>query len=172
MRRMLLAAGIGAVMALPLTAHAQESASARMMNAEGEEIGTVTLNATASGLVHVIAEVADLPPGPHGFHIHQTGQCDPASGFESAGGHYAGDKEHGVMVEGGPHPGDFPNVNVGQDGVLKAEFFTDRVSLGDGGENPLMDEDGSAVMIHSGPDDYASQPSGDAGDRIACGVIE
>ena len=72
----------------------------------------------------------------------------------------------------GPHPGDFPNVNVGQDGVLKAEFFTDRLSLGDGGQNPLVDEDGSAVVVHAEPDDYASDPAGHAGDRIACGVVE
>lgn len=159
------------------TAQAQEtpqeaSVSVNMINGEEAEVGTVTINPTASGMLHVIIEMTDLPPGPHGFHIHETGQCDPASGFESAGGHYAGDMEHGAMVEGGPHPGDFPNVHVGQDGVLKAEFFTDRVSLGTEGDNPLMDDDGSALMVHADPDDYSSQPSGDAGDRIACGVIE
>ncbi|MCV0394601.1 MAG: superoxide dismutase family protein [Rhizobiaceae bacterium] len=147
-------------------------ASARMMNADGEEIGTVTFNQTKSGMLRLLVEISDLPPGPHGFHVHETGECE--GDFQSAGGHYAGagDPEHGVEAEGGLHAGDFPNVHVGQDGVLKVEFFTDRLSLADDAETPLIDDDGSAVMIHSGPDDYASQPAGDAGDRIACGVIE
>lgn len=153
-------------------AHAQEAATATMVNAEGKQIGTVTFTATKSGKVHVIAELTGLPPGPHGFHVHEKGECEAEGGFESAGGHYAGGKEHGVMAEGGPHPGDFPNVQVGQDGVLKAEFFTDQLSLGEGGDNPLKDQDGSAVVLHANPDDYTSQPSGEAGDRIACGVVE
>lgn len=154
------------------TAHAQDQASANMINTDEQSVGTVTFNQTDSGMVHVIAEMTDLPPGPHGFHVHETGECDAADAFKSAGGHYAGDKEHGVEAENGPHPGDFPNVHVGQDGVLKVEFFTDRLSLSPDGENPLRDDDGSAVVLHSAADDYASQPSGDAGDRIACGVIE
>jgi Cu-Zn family superoxide dismutase len=161
-----------AALAFPVSALAQQSATANVIDADGAQIGTVTFNATKSGMLHVVAELTDLPPGPHGFHVHEAGECDAEGGFESAGGHYAGDMDHGVMAEGGPHPGDFPNVNVGQDGVLKAEFFTERLSLEEGGDNPLLDEDGSSVVVHSGPDDYASQPSGDAGDRIACGVIE
>jgi len=153
-------------------AQAQDQASANMINTNEQSVGTVTFNQTASGMVHVIVEMTDLAPGPHGFHVHETGECDPAGGFKSAGGHYAGEKDHGIEAEGGPHPGDFPNVNVGQDGVLKVEFFTDRLSLPADGKNPLRDDDGSAVVVHSGADDYASQPSGDAGDRIACGVIE
>lgn len=173
MRHLLFTASLVCVTALPAAALAQDpTASVNMINAEEKEVGTVTISETASGRLHVMIEMTDLPPGAHGFHIHEIGQCDPAGGFESAGGHYAGEKEHGVMAEGGPHPGDFPNVNVGQDGVLKAEFFTDSVSLGEGGENPLMDDDGSAIVVHADPDDYSSQPSGEAGDRIACGVIE
>jgi superoxide dismutase, Cu-Zn family len=160
-----------ALLVAPSPLFAQEqSASANMIDAEEREAGTVTLNQTKSGFVHIIVEMTGLPAGPHGFHIHETGECDPSGGFESAGGHLAGDREHGINAEGGPHPGDFPNVHVGEDGVLKVEIFTDRVTLGEG-ENPLFDEDGSAVMVHSGADDYESQPSGDAGDRIACGVV-
>ncbi|MFC6489743.1 superoxide dismutase family protein [Nitratireductor sp. GCM10026969] len=160
---------------LPLTAaHAQEaeSLSANMINTEESAVGTVTFNATRSGMVHIVVEMTDLPPGPHGFHIHETGECSTENNFESAGGHYAGDMEHGVLSENGPHPGDLPNVHVGENGVLKVEFFTDRVSIGEDGENPLQDEDGSAVVLHSGADDYSSQPSGESGDRIACGVIQ
>jgi Cu-Zn family superoxide dismutase len=173
MRHLIFAATLACAAALPAAVHAQDATvSANMINREGNEVGTVTIRETASGLLHVLAEVTDLPPGPHGFHIHEVGECDAAAGFESAGGHYAGDKQHGVLVDGGPHPGDFPNVHVGQDGILKAEFFTDRLSLGEGGENPLIDENGSAVMVHANADDYLSQPSGDAGDRIACGVLQ
>lgn len=155
----------------PVSLSAQEqTASANMINRDEQSVGTVTLNQTKSGFVHVIVEMTDVPPGPHGVHIHETGACQPAGGFESAGGHLAGGMEHGVHVEGGPHTGDFPNVNVGQDGVLKAEFFTDRITLA-AGENSVLDDDGSAVVLHSGPDDYTSQPSGEAGDRIACGAI-
>ncbi|MCT7376507.1 superoxide dismutase family protein [Chelativorans salis] len=161
---------------LPLShAVAQEggaSLSANMINADEQEVGTVTFNETASGMVHIVVEMTDLPPGPHGFHVHETGACDAGGGFESAGGHYAGDMEHGVLSEGGPHPGDLPNVHAGQDGVLRVEFFTDRVSVSEDGENPLQDDDGSAVVVHANPDDYSSQPSGEAGERIACGVIE
>lgn len=173
MRHLLFGASLAAIVALPVASLAQDAAApVNMINAEENEVGTVTISTTPSGMLHVIVEMTDLPPGAHGFHIHETGQCDPASGFESAGGHYAGGHEHGVMAEGGPHAGDFPNVHVGQDGVLKAEFFTDRVSLTEDGENPLRDEDGSAVVVHADPDDYSSQPSGEAGDRLACGVIE
>lgn len=160
---------------LPVAAaHAQEgkSLSANMINTEGGEVGTVTFNATPSGMVHVVVEMTDLAPGPHGFHVHETGECSIENGFESAGGHYAGDREHGLQSENGPHPGDLPNVHVGQDGVLKMEFFTDRISVEEGGENPLQDEDGSAVVVHANGDDYSSQPSGEAGDRLACGVIQ
>lgn len=150
----------------------QATATAAMIDTDENDVGTVTFNSTASGMVHIMVELTDLPSGPHGFHIHETGECDAANAFESAGGHYAGDQEHGVHSENGPHPGDLPNVHVGEGGVLRVEFFTDRVSLEEGGDNPLQDDDGSAVVLHSGTDDYSSQPSGDSGDRIACGVIE
>jgi len=156
----------------PAVAQAQDApATARMLDAEGQSAGTVTFSETKAGLLHVFVEIAGAKPGAHGFHVHQTGKCDAADGFKSAGGHLAGGRDHGVHVEGGPHAGDFPNVHAGQDGVIKAEFFTDRLTLSDG-ENGLMDQDGSAVVLHSGPDDYTSQPSGDSGDRIACGVVE
>ncbi len=165
------AATLAAAALLPFAAHAQD-ATAKMINAEGQDIGTITLSTTPSGMLHIVTDLTGLPPGVHAFHIHETGTCDPATKFDSAGGHYAGGHEHGILVEGGPHAGDLPNVFVGDDGVLKVEDFTDRVSLAEGGENPLKDADGSAFVIHAKPDDYKSQPSGDAGDRIACGVVE
>ena len=99
-------------------------------------------------------------------HLHETGDCS-GDGFKSAGGHIAGDREHGVLTAGGPHPGDMPNVTVGSDGTVEQEVFLPFLNV----EEHLMDDDGAAFVIHGGQDDYSSQPSGDAGDRIACGVF-
>ena len=173
MRHLIPIVGAAIVLASVPAVAQQVSATAPMMTADGADAGTVTFNQTKSGILHIIVEMTGMPPGTHGFHVHETGDCNPAGGFQSAGGHYAGDgKSHGIIREDGPHAGDLPNVHVGPDGILKVEIFSERMSLGEGGRNPLMDEDGSAVIVHSGPDDYTSQPSGDAGDRIACGVIE
>ena len=170
-----IALSLGAMTLAPQAAMAQAetlpTATANVQNADGEDVGTVIFTATPSGMTHVAIELEGLPSGSHGFHVHETGVCDAADGFKSAGGHYAGDKKHGILVEGGPHPGDFPNIHVAADGVVVVQYFTDQLSVGSEGENPLADEDGSAVIVHSGPDDYESQPAGNAGDRIACGVI-
>ncbi len=172
MRQSILAAtAVALFLATPVLAQGI-SASASMKGADGAESGTVTFNQTKSGMLHIIVEMTNLAPGSHGLHIHEAGACDAAGNFESAGGHYAGGKEHGINSEDGPHAGDLPNVHVGENGVLKVEFFTDRPSLGEGGTNPLIDADGSAVVLHQDPDDYASHPAGHAGARIACGVIE
>ena len=145
--------------------------TANLMNLDGEEIGRATFSMTPSGIVIVRAEATGLDDGEHGFHIHETGECDASNGFQSAGGHYVGqdDPQHGPGVEGGPHAGDLPNVVV-TNGSFNVEHFNPRVTL-DGDMNPLMDDDGSAILVHSQPDDYESQPGGDAGDRVACGVI-
>ena len=156
---------------LALAAGPALAATATFVNTDGEEIGTAELTQTPNGVL-INVDVDGLSAGEHGFHIHETGACDPSDGFESAGGHYAGGMEHGYLVEGGPHPGDMPNQFVGEDGKLRAHAFNEHVSLEDDGDNPLFDDDGSALMVHSGADDYESQPSGDAGDRIACAVIE
>ena len=155
---------------VPAAAQDMATAAGNLINADGAEIGTATFKQTPAGVL-ITTDFTDLPEGIHGFHIHETGKCDASDGFKSAGGHYAGGMEHGFLVEGGPHPGDMPNVHVGSDGTLQIEVMNTMVSV-EGGDNPLMDDDGSALMIHSGADDYQSQPSGDAGSRIACAVIE
>lgn len=148
-----------------------QSATAQFIDAKGQQIGQATLRQTPNGVL-IEAEVSGLPAGPHAFHVHETGKCDPADGFKSAGGHYAGGADkHGFEVEGGPHAGDMPNQHVPEGGKLMAEVVNDRVSLG-GGEGDLFDDDGSALVIHAKADDYRSQPAGDAGDRLACAVIE
>ena len=169
-RKALFAAAGLSLLATAASAQAP-AATAVMKGPDGADLGTVSINELPNGMLHIFVEMTGLPPGPHGFHVHEKGECDGAGGFESAGGHYTGGHDHGVKAEGGPHAGDFPNVHVASDGVLKVEFFTDRLGLSDG-ENPLNDQDGSAFVVHADPDDYESQPSGAAGDRIACGVIE
>jgi Cu-Zn family superoxide dismutase len=168
MRTTIALAALAALTASPVAA--QTVAQADVMNRDGERIGDVTVQEAVAGGVLVRVDIESLPPGTHAFHIHATGACAPPD-FTSAGGHLAGDMRHGFMVEGGPHPGDFPNVRVGADGSLRQTFYNTRLDVG-GGEQPILDADGSAVVIHRGPDDYRSQPAGDAGERIACGVLE
>lgn len=146
------------------------TAQAEFINGDGVSIGVAALSQTPAGVL-INVEVSGLPAGEHGFHIHQTGSCETPD-FKSAGGHFAPrGHEHGFLVEGGPHAGDMPNQFVGEDGILRAHLRNDRVTL-DEGEGSLFDEDGSAIVIHAGADDYQSQPSGDAGSRLACAVIE
>jgi superoxide dismutase, Cu-Zn family len=143
-----------------------DSASAAMMNTDGEPVGTVELTETANGTV-VLARLTGLPEGPHAFHVHETGVCEPP--FTSAGGHYNPDgHSHGFHAEGGPHAGDLPNIFVPASGELIVEFFSTRLEVDD----RLFDDDGAAVVIHAGPDDHMTDPAGDAGPRIACGVLE
>lgn len=152
------------------SALAQQSATANLQGPDGADLGTVEFQSTPNGVL-LTANLQGLPPGVHGFHIHENGTCEPD--FGAAGGHYApGGSEHGFNVEGGPHAGDMPNIHVPESGELTIEVFNDRVSLEEGAEGTLRDENGSAVVIHANADDYESQPSGDAGDRIACGAVE
>jgi Cu-Zn family superoxide dismutase len=142
------------------------AATAEVNGAEADVSGTVTLNRTASGMTLVQIDLTGVPEGVHGVHLHETGDCS-ADDFTLAGGHISGTQTHGVLSENGPHPGDMPNMTVGADGILKADVFLDLLDL----ETMIMDEDGAAFIVHSGADDYTSQPSGDAGSRIACGTF-
>lgn len=141
-----------------------------LQNTEGETIGEAILTQMVNGVL-ITLDASNLPPGVHGFHIHEKGICEPPT-FESAGGHFnPTNSKHGFDHPEGPHAGDLPNIIVRDDGTVKAEVFADMVTLETGKENSLLQESGTSLMIHSGADDYHSQPSGDAGDRIACGVI-
>lgn len=176
MKRLVLAASVLALLTGPALSQAESpeaGASAAMIDAEGIGIGTVTFRQSVSGILHIFVEMTDLPPGPRGFHIHERGVCDPEDGFESAGGHFtAGEEEHGIHSADGPHAGDLPNVHVGQDGILRVEFFTERMTLDESADNGLLGGEGTAVILHAEADDYATHPHGNAGDRIACGVVE
>lgn len=153
---------------------AADEGRAVLQSADGAEVGTASLRPAAFGGLIVMLETTGIPPGVHGFHLHETGECDAASGFKSAGGHLnPTGHAHGWLNPMGPHLGDLPNILVPEDGELAVEFFVPMLSLGPVADaHSLMAGDGAAVIVHSGPDDYASDPAGNAGDRIACGVIE
>ena len=148
-------------------------ASATLMNAAGEKVGRVWMHERRrDGVVQVHARLRDLPAGFHGFHIHTTGRCD-APGFMTAGGHF-----NPAGAPHAAHAGDLPSVLVNDDGKARLATATDRFSIAD-----LRDADGSAVMVHSGPDNFANIPprygtpdqetlaTGDSGSRQACGVV-
>lgn len=152
-----------AIVALGASAAVADTTEATVKDTTGEELGTVSVADTASGKAHILISLTGLPEGVHGVHIHETGDCS-AEDFTSAGGHLAGGKDHGVMAENGPHTGDLPNVSVQTPGTVQVEYFSGDLTVAD-----MMDEDGAAFVVHAGSDDYESQPSGEAGDRIACG---
>ena len=148
-----------------------EEVEVSMQNNDGEETATATLTEDDSG-VNIALEGENLSSGEKGFHIHNSGACETPD-FESAGDHYnPTDANHGFDDPDGPHAGDLENIEVSEDGTVSAERTADMVTLEEGQDNTLFTEDGTALVIHSEADDYESQPSGDAGDRIACGVIE
>lgn len=147
-----------------------EAASSELQDTEGRVVGTVALVQTDGAGVLLNVSVSSLPPGSHAFHIHETGKCE--GDFKSAGGHFNPEgHQHGMLTEGGPHAGDLPNIHIPASGTLNVEIVAPHVALPKDAENTLFDEDGSAFVVHAGVDDYKSQPSGDAGGRIACGVI-
>ncbi len=165
-----IAAAAGLALASGSAAAQQAAiAKAEFVNMAGEANGTAKLTATKEGVL-IELEATGLPPGQWvGFHVHETGKCDPASKHESAGGHFnPGGKEHGYLAPNGPHAGDMPNLFVAGDGSVRAQIFNTAITLGEG-ENDVI---GRALMIHGGADDYQSQPSGKAGARYACAVIE
>ncbi len=175
-RRTGLVSGAMAGLAMAVTVSASPAgaddgglrAHATLHDRGGAVVGEVDFAETPTGLL-VEAHLVGLPPGTHAFHLHARGRCE--GDFKSAGGHFNPDKtQHGFLSPEGPHAGDMPNIHVPASGSLTVEvFLPERLLVGQGG---LMDEDGAALVIHEGADDYRSQPAGAAGKRIACGVIE
>jgi Cu-Zn family superoxide dismutase len=143
---------------------------ADLVGTNGKRMGTVMLQDTRTGVL-VTTQAKGLPAGEHGFHFHEKGVCDAKQKFTTAGGHFGpGMTQHGLMVMGGPHGGDMPNQTVGANGMLQSRLLNTGVTLA-AGPKSLADMDGSALVIHAKADDYKTQPSGDAGDRIACAVV-
>lgn len=149
-------------------------AYATIANTAGEARGTAEMWQDVDNVVHVEVQVSGMPPGPHGIHFHAVGSCESTSAgaFAAAGGHYNPlGRQHGLDNSAGPHGGDAPNFTVNADGTGRASFTTDRISLTDGSTS-LFDTDGSALVIHAAADDQISQPAGNSGARIACGVVK
>jgi Cu-Zn family superoxide dismutase len=145
------------------------AAVAQLRDASGRVVGKAVL-AQDNGSVRIVLDVTGLTKGDKGVHIHEVGKCDPP-GFESAGDHFNPTKaQHGSANPKGPHAGDLPNITIDANGRGHLEATLKRVSIEKGGAS-LFDADGSAIVIHADPDDLRTDPSGNSGARIACGVI-
>lgn len=166
--RLLCLSAVGAALALPAQAQSQ-TARATLKDAQGKEVGAVELVQVTNGVLLRMA-LKGAPAGERAFHIHAVGKCEAP--FTSAGPHFnpAGHK-HGLEAKEGSHAGDMPNLHIPASGDLVIEIANPMVTLAKGQPNSLFDADGSAIVIHAGKDDYKSDPAGNAGDRIICGVI-
>jgi Cu-Zn family superoxide dismutase len=145
-------------------------AAADLKSADGRNVGIVTLTQSRSG-VRLAMALAGLPPGEHAFHVHAVGKCEPP--FSSAGPHFnPGQKKHGLNSKEGHHAGDMWNINIPESGNLTLAVENEDITLEKGKPNSVFQDGGTAVVIHAAKDDYVTDPAGNAGDRIACGVIK
>jgi len=173
-KTMALGLALALLLALGLVLGCGQSASptakATLVNNQGHKVGQATLTQTPRGVM-IVMDLENMPPGVHAFHIHAKGVCATPD-FASAGGHFNPyGKHHGFKNPAGPHAGDLPNITVGPDGKAHVEVLANLVTLKEGAKNSLFQPGGTSLVIHAGADDYVSDPAGNAGPRIACGVI-
>jgi Cu-Zn family superoxide dismutase len=153
-----------------LLAAASSSVTVSLKDAKGTDVGTAVIKEKKGAGVEIKLNVKGLPPGEHALHIHQVAKCE-APAFTTAGGHFNPDmKKHGLENPDGPHAGDIPNFMVTAKGTSKATLEDSRVSLGSD-MHSVFSNGGTALMIHAKADDLKTDPTGNAGDRIACGLI-
>ena len=162
------------VLSVGLAAYAKSKSkpvTVELKNAAGESVGNAYLSPTKKGQgVDIKLDVKKLTPGEHAIHVHQNAKCDPPD-FKSAGPHFNPEnKKHGLENPDGPHAGDMPNFTVNPDGTSKQMVTAKGVTLGEG-TNSVFSNGGTALVIHAKADDMKTDPSGNSGDRIACGVI-
>ena len=154
--------------ALSMSAGAAEMANTQLKDSSGKAVGDADLLQTPAGVL-IKLQIKGLPPGEHAFHVHAVGKCEAP--FESAGPHFnPGNHKHGIM-SGEGHAGDMPNLHVPQSGELSVEIVNSAISLEQGKPNSVFDNDGSSLVVHAKADDYKTDPAGNAGDRIACGIV-
>jgi superoxide dismutase, Cu-Zn family len=167
-----IVAAASACSSLHMGRNSVAQAAAVIFDVNGAAVGTAQLSQDSNGLVSVEIASLALPAGTHGIHFHAVGKCEGGStAFSTAGAHYNPlGKEHGLENPKGPHAGDAPNIVTPAGGVGKVSFTTGRVSLTPGALS-LFDADGSSIVVHANADDQISQPSGNSGARIACGVV-
>ena len=169
MKKIILASCLALFLAGMAFGKPPATAKADLADSKGASVGTAKLK-EASGGVSLTLEVSNLPPGVHGFHIHAVGKCESPD-FKSAGGHFNPEgKKHGWENPEGHHAGDLQNLTVDAKGKAKVKVVVAGVTLGDG-PNSLFQPQGTAIVIHAAPDDNKTDPAGNAGARIACGVI-
>jgi Cu-Zn family superoxide dismutase len=155
---------IGCSMASPGT-----HAAVELKDKDGRTVGRAVLREVSDGVL-VRLDVKGLTPGLHAVHVHAVGKCEGPA-FATAGGHFnPTQKKHGFKNPEGAHAGDLPNMLVAKDGAGRFEALDDSITLKPG-PSSVFDADGSALVIHAGADDYVTDPAGNSGDRVACGVI-
>ena len=167
--KIVLSVVAGIALLLPLVDGAGHSATVGVKNAKGETLGSLTLTEVKEG-VWIRGALTGLPPGSHGFHVHQNAQC-VGPDFKSAGPHFnPGHKEHGDLNPLGGHAGDLANLMVSMQGSGSVNILAKGLTI-QAGPNSLMQPGGTSVVIHALADDRLSDPAGNSGDRIACGSI-
>ncbi|MGF1549446.1 MAG: superoxide dismutase family protein [Sphingomonadaceae bacterium] len=155
---------------VPVAAPGYISAIAELRDAQGNYKGAARFTQLSNNSIRVRIDAENLPAGAHGAHLHDIGVCAPPD-FSSAGSHWnPTDADHGFDNPAGKHKGDLPNLLIGADGRGMLEYTIDRASLG-GEPYRLLDENGAAVVVHARADDMRTDPAGDSGPPIACGVI-